>query len=127
MKNEKQNQIRKCIVTGEHFPKSDMLRIVSFRGGPISFDLKGKAEGRGCYVSLKQENLEKLLDKNGVQLSRVFKRKITQEELDYLKNNFSNFLAEKQFRPKQSKHVTVKITKEEFLKSKKNSINELMN
>lgn len=120
MKNNfnKQTQLRKCIVTGEHFPKSEMLRIVSFRGGPISFDLKGKAEGRGCYVSLKQENLDKLLEKNGAVLARTFKRKISEEELNYIKENFTMFLEEKNFRPKQSKPVTVRISKKDYLDSR---------
>ena len=118
MDQKKEKQVRKCIVTGENMNKADMLRIVSFQGGPISFDLTGKANGRGCYVSLKEENLEKLLDRGGAVLARTFRRKISKEELEYVKTEFPKFLAEKQFRPKQTKPIVVKISKEDYLKSK---------
>lgn len=111
---KQEKQVRKCIVTGEHFNKAEMLRIVSFRGGALSLDITGKAEGRGCYVSLDNDNLEKLLEKNGALLARTFKRKITDEELQYLKDEFPKAVEEKRFRPKHSKNVVVKVSKKEF-------------
>jgi uncharacterized protein len=123
MKNKdlKQTQIRKCIVTGEHLRKNEMIRIVSFQGGPISLDLSGKAAGRGCYVSLQDGILEKLIDRNGAVMARAFKRGISKEEIEYLKIEFPKVLEEKKFRPKATKNVVLRISRKEYLDTKSKS------
>lgn len=109
-------QIRTCIVTGEKHFKADMIRIVSFQGNSIEIDLTGKKPGRGANVSLKQENLEKLINKNGAVLARALKKQITSEEINYLKREFPKAVEEKLFRPRAGKPVAVRVKKEEFKK-----------
>lgn len=104
-------QIRKCIVTGENHLKTDMIRIVSFKGGDIEIDLKGKKDGRGCYVSVNYENIDKLCKNNGQLLARALKKRITSQEIDYLKQNLPKAFAEKEFRNKETKKVTLRIRK----------------
>jgi uncharacterized protein len=121
-KKQDEKQIRTCIVTGEKLNKADMIRIVSFRGENLQLDLTGKKEGRGCYVSAKQENLEKLLAKNASVIARNFKRQIRPEEIEYIKEEFPKLLEEKLFRPRISKPVAVRIKREDLEKIKKDSV-----
>lgn len=115
-KSAEEKQVRTCIVTGEKHHKADMIRIVSFRGGNILLDLTGKKEGRGCYVSAKHENLEKLLEKGGSLIARNFKRQIKPEELVYLKEEFPKIVDEKFFRPRTSKPVAIRIKRDDLKK-----------
>lgn len=114
-----ENQMRTCIVTGEKYVKADMIRIVSKDGSPIEIDLTGKKPGRGANVSAKHENLEKLLAKNGAVIARAFKKPISKEELAYLDVEFPKAVDEKLFRPRISKPVAVRISKDEFKNIKK--------
>ena len=52
-----QNQIKKkktperrCTGCGEHFPKSELIRVVRSPEGQISLDTSGKKSGRGAYL-----------------------------------------------------------------------------
>lgn len=114
MDKEKDKQIRKCIVTNQHFNKADMIRIVSFQGQNIQIDLSGKKPGRGCYVSMDIANLDKLIDRNGAILARALKKGISKEEIEYLKTEFPKALEEKSFRPRSSKSVTVRIDRDKL-------------
>ena len=42
--------LRRCVVTKEQLPKSELLRIVRDKEGHIFPDLTGKANGRGAYI-----------------------------------------------------------------------------
>ena len=42
---------RKCLATGEVFPKKDLFRIVRTPSGEIHLDMTGKENGRGAYIS----------------------------------------------------------------------------
>ncbi|QBO37138.1 YlxR family protein [Periweissella cryptocerci] len=44
--------MRKDIVTGEMFPKNDLIRVVKNNEDEISIDPTGKANGRGAYIGL---------------------------------------------------------------------------
>ncbi len=41
---------RRCTSCGEHFPKTELIRVVRSPEGEISLDKTGKASGRGAYV-----------------------------------------------------------------------------
>lgn len=112
--NPTDKQIRTCIATNEKHNKADMIRIVSFRGENLQLDLTGKAPGRGCYVSAKAENLDKLIERNGSLLARAFKKKINPEEIEYLMAQFPKTVEEKLFRPRVSKPVVVRVTKDDW-------------
>ena len=42
--------MRQCLGCSEHFPKSELLRVVLSPDGEISLDFTGKKSGRGAYV-----------------------------------------------------------------------------
>ena len=44
--------MRKDIVTGEMFPKKDLVRVVRDKEGNVTLDPTSKANGRGAYISL---------------------------------------------------------------------------
>lgn len=56
---EKKVPMRTCVVTKEVRPKKDLIRIVATQEGVVSVDLKGKANGRGAYLILSKEVIEK--------------------------------------------------------------------
>jgi len=47
--------MRKCVATGEMFPKKELIRVVRSKEGEVSIDLTGKKSGRGAYVSKNPE------------------------------------------------------------------------
>ncbi|MDZ7835401.1 MAG: YlxR family RNase P modulator [Alkalibacterium sp.] len=55
--------MRKCVVSGEMKPKKEMVRIVRNKDGEVSIDPTGKKNGRGAYISLDQELVNKAKDK----------------------------------------------------------------
>ncbi len=51
--------MRTCVVTKEIRPKKELIRIVATKEGAVSVDLKGKQPGRGAYLILEKEVIEK--------------------------------------------------------------------
>ena len=43
--------MRKCVITGNQFPKKDLLRVVREPDGKVSIDEVGKVRGHGVYLS----------------------------------------------------------------------------
>lgn len=58
MSSQKKIPLRKCVATGEMFPKKEMIRVVRSKEGEVSVDLTGKKSGRGAYVSKTKQALE---------------------------------------------------------------------
>lgn len=58
MSSQKKIPLRKCVATGEMYPKKDMIRIVRSKEGEVSVDLTGKKSGRGAYISKTKQALE---------------------------------------------------------------------
>ncbi len=61
--------MRKCIVTNEHWPKKELIRVVRTPDNTVVVDLTGKANGRGAYLKKQLEVIEmarkkKILDKH---------------------------------------------------------------
>ncbi len=56
---DKKVPMRTCVVTKEVRPKKDLIRVVATQEGVVSVDLKGKANGRGAYLILSKEVIEK--------------------------------------------------------------------
>lgn len=50
MTQTKKIPTRRCTSCGEHFPKSELFRVVRSPEGEISLDKVGKASGRGAYI-----------------------------------------------------------------------------
>lgn len=61
---DKKSPLRKCVVTGESFDKSELLRFVRAPNGTLTFDANNKLQGRGAYVSCNADALAAALKKN---------------------------------------------------------------
>lgn len=66
--------MRRCIVTGESFPKKDLLRIVKTPEGELKVDPTGKLNGKGAYIKKSIEVID-LLQKN-ITLEKTFGIKV---------------------------------------------------
>ncbi len=53
--------MRKCVVSGESFEKSSLTRVVVSKDEKVFIDTTGKANGRGAYILLTKENLDKAI------------------------------------------------------------------
>ena len=104
--------IRTCIGTGKKLPKIELLRIISKDNKTLEYDLSGKKSGRGANISLSIEALELAIKKRA--FDRAFKRKINDDEISYLRDNFEAMVDQKKFRSLPHKKVTVRINKAEF-------------
>lgn len=62
--------MRKCVVSNEQFPKKELTRIVRLEDGTVKIDPTGKVNGRGAYISLNPE----LVDK--AKKTKVFERQL---------------------------------------------------
>ncbi len=51
--------MRKCVVTNEKYPKKELIRIVKNKEDEVFVDLTGKKNGRGAYILLKKDIIEK--------------------------------------------------------------------
>jgi len=66
---QKKVPLRRCVATGEQFPKKELLRVVRTPEGEVKIDLVGKMNGRGAYLSKSVKAIEiakkkKILDKH---------------------------------------------------------------
>lgn len=50
---------RKCVITGEMKPKDQLARIVKNKDGDVFVDTTGKKNGRGAYITLDSEIINK--------------------------------------------------------------------
>ena len=46
----KKQPTRRCTGCGEHFPKSELIRVLRTPDGEIVIDESGKRSGRGAYI-----------------------------------------------------------------------------
>jgi len=67
MPKKKKIPLRKCVVTGEMFPKKELLRIVRTKEGEVFFDPTGKKSGRGAYVSKSEDVIQKARQKKTLE------------------------------------------------------------
>jgi uncharacterized protein len=56
---QKKVPLRKCIVTNEQLPKKELIRIVKNNENQVFVDPTGKLNGRGAYIQLKKEVIDK--------------------------------------------------------------------
>ncbi|MEK4565275.1 YlxR family protein [Alkalihalobacillus sp. FSL R5-0424] len=74
--------LRKCVVSNEMKPKSELIRIVRSKEGDVSLDPTGKKNGRGAYLTNEEEIF--LLAKKKDVLSRHLNVTVTPEIYDEL-------------------------------------------
>ncbi len=84
MNKVKKIPMRKCLATGKQFPKMEMFRIVRTPEGNIIIDQKGKANGRGAYLSKSLSAINTAQKKKA--LDRELETKVPDEIYEELKN-----------------------------------------
>ncbi len=60
---------RKCTGCGLVVERDKLIKIVRNRDGKYSLDTDGNGKGRGAYICLKEECIEKAYKKNGLERS----------------------------------------------------------
>ena len=74
--------LRKDIVTGEMFPKRELVRVVKNKQDEVSLDQTGKKQGRGAYIGLDVKIDKKAKDER--TFDKTFKIKVADEFYDEL-------------------------------------------
>lgn len=74
---------RKCVACNERGDKRQLMRIVKNKEGEIFLDPTGKANGRGTYIHLSKECIEKSI--KAKSLERSIKAEIPESIYDLLK------------------------------------------
>ncbi|MDF2699496.1 MAG: RNA-binding protein [Haloplasmataceae bacterium] len=59
MLKQKKVPLRKCVVTNEQLPKKELIRVVKNNENQVFVDTTGKQNGRGAYMKLKKEVIDK--------------------------------------------------------------------
>ena len=77
--------MRTCVVTHEKHPKKELTRVVRTPEGNVIVDETGKANGRGAYLKLSKEVIEKA--KNTKVLEKHLEIKIDDSIYEQLLKN----------------------------------------
>lgn len=80
--------MRTCVVTKEKLPKKELLRIVREPNGLVEADLTGKKNGRGAYIKMDLETLEKA--RQSKALERHLETKLDDSVYDLIKEVIIN-------------------------------------
>ena len=82
----KKAPVRQCVGCGEMKNKKDMMRVLKTPEDEIVLDVTGKKNGRGAYLCISKECLQKARKNKG--LERSFKMSIPNEVYDSLEKEF---------------------------------------
>lgn len=75
--------MRTCVVTHEKFEKKELIRVVRTPEGTIEIDTTGKKNGKGAYLKLTLEVIEKA--KKSKALDRALEVSVPDEIYEALK------------------------------------------
>ncbi len=78
--------MRQCVGCGERKNKKEMMRVLKPAEGPIVLDMTGKKNGRGAYLCMTKECLQRARKSKG--LERSFKMTIPDELYENLEKEF---------------------------------------
>ena len=78
--------MRQCIGCGEMKSKKEMMRVLKTAEGTITLDMTGKKNGRGAYLCISGECLEKARKNRG--LERSFRMSIPTQVDENLEKEF---------------------------------------
>ena len=78
--------MRPCIGCGEMKSKKEMMRVLKTAEGTITLDMTGKKNGRGAYLCISGECLEKARKNRG--LERSFRMSIPTQVYENLEKEF---------------------------------------
>lgn len=92
MNNGKKTPMRKCVGCGEMKSKKEMMRVLKTSENEFLLDATGKKNGRGAYLCLSEECLEKAI--RGKGLERSFRQPIPKEVYETLKKEMETLEAE---------------------------------
>ena len=81
--NKRKIPMRMCVACREAHEKKELLRVVKNNAGDVSFDLTGKAQGRGAYICPSLECLDKAFKTKA--LNRALECTLTEEMYNELK------------------------------------------
>lgn len=76
--------MRRCVATGEQFPKKELLRIVRTPEGELKVDPTGKMNGHGAYIR-KDESVIEVAKKNNA-LKKALATDIPEEFWEEIRN-----------------------------------------
>jgi predicted RNA-binding protein YlxR (DUF448 family) len=86
----KKANLRSDIVSGERFPRNELIRLVA-DGKKLSLDPTGTHLGRGVYV---RKNVTSFLAaKKTKAFARAFRREVKEEEIDELIASLQKLIA----------------------------------
>ena len=105
-----------CIVTNERAPKSELMRIVRLQDGSVKVDPKGKERGRGANMKMDVKVFDQAIKKGLLVKALALEKKLTEEEVQKLRQDFEKAIEEKHFRQGQ-KNVTLIVDKSKFEKA----------
>jgi len=74
--------MRKDIVTGEMFPKKELVRVVRDKEGNVTLDPTSRANGRGAYIGLDRDIATEAKKKR--IFDKTFEVKVSDEFYDEL-------------------------------------------
>ena len=67
--SQKKIPVRRCVGCGEHFPKSELVRVLRTPEMEIILDLTGKKSGRGAYICKNAACLKKARKSRRIEAS----------------------------------------------------------
>ena len=88
MAAERKIPLRQCVGCGEDKEKKAMLRVIKTSEGEILLDDTGKKNGRGAYLCLSRECLDKAIKNHG--LERSLKTAVPDEVYERLKKELED-------------------------------------
>jgi predicted RNA-binding protein YlxR (DUF448 family) len=80
--------LRKCLITNELYPKSEMIRVVLNKEEGLLVDVTGKKNGRGAYLKLSPDNIVKAKKRN------LFEKTFGLRDIDYIYKDLEDLLNE---------------------------------
>ena len=84
--------LRQCVGCGQMKSKKEMMRVIKTAEGDIVLDKTGKKNGRGAYLCVSKECLQKAVKQKG--LERSFKANIPDAVIESLMKEFEEVEAE---------------------------------
>ena len=88
MKTKSKTPLRQCTGCREMKSKKEMIRVIRTPENEIQLDATGRKNGRGAYVCLSQDCLEKAVKNHG--LERSLKTAVPAEVYEDLKKELVN-------------------------------------
>ncbi|MDR0921105.1 MAG: YlxR family protein [Lactobacillales bacterium] len=86
--------MRKSVVSGEMFPKKELVRIARSKDGAVTIDPTGKAPGRGAYIALEPKEVE--ISRQKKILDRILETSLSDEFYEELLNYVTHQKARKE-------------------------------